>query len=335
MLRKSLILCGALVALSPLQAIAETVTLRVACFLPARSVSVTKMFTPWIKMVEEASGGTLKLQGYWGGSLGRHPAKQFDLVKDGIADIALVLPGYTPGKFPDFGMFELPYLIRSALESSVAQTRMHEKGLLGGLDQIKPLGFFSTEPNLLHTKKPMKSLADVKGMKIRAAGPVYSSTVKHLGGIPIGMPVTQVTESISRGVVDGTLLGWGGVLVFRIHNVTNYHYEVPLGTTPAFVAMNKKKWAALSAKAQAAISKHMGMPIAKLGGNGFDGFSKRGKGVVTKSGKHSVVSGTQAEIATQLAAAKPVHDEWIAKTKDGAKKYATLVKILKDIRAGN
>ena len=335
MVRKTLMIVGAVMVLGPAQAMAETVKLSVACFLPARSVSVTKMFVPWIKAVEEEAAGALKLQGYWGGSLGRNPTKQYDLIRDGVADIGLVLPGYTPGKFPDFGMFELPYLIRSALESSRAATRMYDKGLLRGLDKTKVLGFFSTEPNIIHTRKPIKSLADIKGLKIRAAGPVYASTVKHLGGIPIGMPVTQVTESISRGVVDGTLLGWGGALIFRIHNVTQYHYETPLGTTPALVTMNKKKWNGLSAKAKAAITKFSGEWVAQAGGNGFDNFSKRAYGIITKKmGSRSIVKATEAEIATQLVAARPVHDQWIAKTKDGAMKYRTLVEVLRDIRAG-
>lgn len=334
MLKKAAITFCALMVLSPWQALADATTLRIICFLPARSVSVSKYFIPWMKSVEEASGGTLKLQGYWGGSLGRNPRKQFDLVRDGVADIGLVLPGYTPGKFPDFGVLELPYLARSAEESSVAAWRLFKMGLLRGLESTKTIGFFSTDVNVLHTKKPMKSLADLKGMKIRAAGPVYASTIKHFGAIPIGMPVTQLTESISRGVVDGTILGWGGALIFRINNVASYHYTTPLGTTPALITMNKGKWDALPAKAKAAIDKFGGEYTALLGGRGFDSFGRRALGIIKKKGKRSIVTATEAEIAQQAAAAKPVHDIWIAKTKDGAKKYAALLQILKDIRAG-
>jgi TRAP-type C4-dicarboxylate transport system substrate-binding protein len=334
MLKKAAITFCALIVLSPWQALADATTLRIICFLPARSVSVSKYFIPWMKSVEEASGGTLKMQGYWGGSLGRNPRKQFDLVRDGIADIGLVLPGYTPGKFPDFGVLELPYLARSAEESSVALWRLFEMKLLRGLDTTKTIGFFSTEPNMVHTKKPMKSLADLKGMKIRGAGPVYASTIKHFGAVPIGMPVTQLTESISRGVVDGTLLGWGGALIFRLSGVTGYHYVAPLGTTPALISMNKGKWNSLPAKAKAAIDKFGGEYTAHLGGRGFDNFSRRAAGIIKKKGKRSIVVASAAEIAQQAAAAKPVHDAWIAKTKDGAKKYAALIQILKDIRAG-
>jgi TRAP-type C4-dicarboxylate transport system substrate-binding protein len=148
------------------------------------------------------------------------------------------------------------------------------------------------------------------------------------------MPVTQLTESISRGVVDGTLLGWGGALIFRVNNVAAYHYVAPLGTTPAWITMNKDKWNSLPAKAKAAIDKFGGEYTSHLGGKGFDAFSRRAEGIIRKKGKRSIVVASEAEIAQQAAAAKPVHDAWIAKTKDGAKKYAALLQILKDIRAG-
>ncbi len=334
MLRKFLIASGIMLSVGAGEALAQATTLKVLSFLPPRSVSVSKTLVPWMKSVEAAAQGELKLQGYWGGSLGRNPTKQYDLLKDGIGDIVYVLPNYTPGQFPDFGIFELPYLIRSGEEGSVAIWRMHQKGLLRGLQQSHVIGFWSTEPNIFHTSKPMRSLSDIKGLKIRGAGPVYGSFIKYLGGIPIGMPVTQVTESISRGVVSGTLLGWGGSLIFRIHNVTSYHYEAPLGIAPFFLSINEDKWAALSGKSKAAITKYGGEYLARLGGKAFDDFGKRAFKIISKAGKRTITRATPAEIETQAAAAKPVHDAWIKSKKDGAKKYAAILQILADIRAG-
>lgn len=334
MLRKFLIASSILLSVGVGEALAQATTLKVVCFLPPRSVSVSKTLLPWMKSVEAAAEGELKLQGYWGGSLGRNPFKQYDLMKDGIGDIVYVLPNYTPGQFPDFSIFELPYLIRSGEEGSVAIWRMYQKGMLRGLQQGHVIGFWSTEANIFHTSKPMRSLSDIKGLKIRGAGPVYGSFIKHLGGVPIGMSVTQVTESISRGVVDGTLLGWGGALIFRIHNVTSYHYEAPLGISPFFLSINMAKWQALSQKSKAAINKYGGEYLARLGGKAFDDFGKRAFKIISKAGKRTINRATPAEIEAQAAAAKPVHDAWIKRKKDGAKKYAALQQILADIRAG-
>ena len=237
--RRSIIASVILAASAVGPTLAVAAPIKVVCFLPARSISVSKVLVPWMKTVEQEAAGEVKFEGYWGGSLGRSPKKQYDLMRGGIADIAYVVAGYTPGQFPDFGMFQLPYLIRSAEEGSVAIQRMHAKGMIRGLEEGQVIGFFSTDPNSIHTNKPFRTLADLKGLKLRTAGAVYSSTVRHFGGIPIGMPVTQMTESISRGVVDGTLLGWGGALIFRLHNVTSYHYVAALGIAPLFVSMNK------------------------------------------------------------------------------------------------
>jgi TRAP-type C4-dicarboxylate transport system substrate-binding protein len=333
-IRKFLIASGILLSLSVGEAMAQAMTVRIVCFLPPRSVSVDKVFVPWMKTVEAAAEGDIKFQPYWGGSLGRNPFKQYDLMKDGIADIIYVLPNYTPGQFPDFSIFELPYLIRSGEEGSVAIWRMHQKGLMRGLEQGHVIGFFSTEPNLFHTTKPIGSLSQIRGLKIRAAGPVYGSLVKHLGGVPIGMPVTQMTEAISRGVVDGALLGWGGSLVFRLHSVTSHHYEAPLGISPFFVSMNMSKWNALSAKGKAALTKYGGEYLAHLGGKAFDDFAKRGFSVISKDKKQTITRATPAEIEAQAAAAQSVHDEWIKDKEGGAEKYAALKQILADIRAG-
>jgi len=334
MLRKFLIASSILLSIGIGEALAKATTLSIVCFLPPRSVSVSKVFVPWIKTVEAAAEGDLKFQPYWGGSLGRNPKKQYDMLKDGVADVVYVLPNYTPGQFPDFSIFELPYLVRSGEEGSVAIWRMHQKGLMRGLQQGHVIGFFSTEPNLFHTTKPIASLSQIKGLKIRSAGPVYGAFVKHLGGVPIGMPVTQMTEAISRGVVDGALLGWGGSLVFRLHNVTSHHYEAPLGISPFFVSVNQSKWNALSQKAKAAITKYGGEYMSRLGGKAFDNFGKRGYKVISKAGKRTITRATPSEIETQAAAAKSIHDEWIKDKKDGAMKYAALQHILADIRAG-
>jgi len=334
MLRKFLTASSILLSLGIGEAMAAATTVSIVCFLPPRSISVSKVFVPWIKTVEAAAEGDLKFQPYWGGSLGRNPKKQYDMLKDGVADIVYVLPNYTPGQFPDFSIFELPYVVKTGEEGSVALWRMHQKGLLRGMQESHVIGFFSTEANMIHATKPIRSLSDVKGLKLRAAGPVHASYIKLLGGVPIGMPVTQVTEAISRGVVDGTLLGWGGSLVFRIHNVTSHHYEAPLGIAPFFVAINKSKWAALSQKSKAAITKYGGEYMARLGGKAFDDFGKRGYSVISKAGKRTITRATPAELEAQAAATKPVHDEWIKDKKDGAMKYAALQQILADIRAG-
>lgn len=330
-MRRLLLLAGALTALASVPV--EAATLKVVGFLPARSISNSMCMEPWLAAIKPELGDEVEFQTYWGGTLGRNPTKQYDLVLDGIADVAYFLPGYTPGRFPDFGVFELPYLVRSGAEAGLAQRRMFDKGHLGGLEKSHVLGFYATDPNVLNLREPISSLDDVEGRKIRTAGPVYSSFVKSLGAVPVAMPVTEMTEALQRGLVDGTVLGWSGARVFRLQSVVDFHYSAPFGVSPLAVVMNKDKWNGLSAKARAVFEKHGGDEIAKLCGGAFDDDADRSRKIMMDAG-NKVYQASAEEIDKGLARTKPVHDEWIEGTENGQKKYDDLKNILADLRAG-
>jgi len=340
-MRKSLIL-GALfaVAAAPFavldanHALAAKPVVRIASFLPARSITVRFSFKPWVANVKKEVGDLVTIQEFWGGALGRNPRKQVDLVLDGVTDIAGVVPGYTPGRFPGMSVFELPYLFRSGVEGSEAMWRMFEAGHLGGLDKMKVLGFYTTDVYGIHTKKKMTSLADVKGMKLRSAGPVQAGTVKHLGGVPIGMPITQATEALSRGVVDGVISGLSGLTIFRMQTIAKYHYAAPLSIAPLSALMNKKKWDSLPKKVQQSMDKYGGRTMAKVTGGGFDKTAKIFKAKMDKASKHTYVTWDNANVDKARATMRPVYDTWIKGNKNGRMKLDALLKIITDIRDG-
>ena len=331
-MRKILILTIIVASLGAVEAYAQE-TLRAASFLPARSSTIKYGMLPFMGRFNKAVGDEVKVQGYWGGSLGRNPRKQADLVKDGVADMAQLVPGYTPGQFPGFSVMELPFLIRSSLEGSVTEWRLFKTGLLAGWDDFKVVGMFSTEPNHFHTKRAMKSVTDLGGMKIRIAGPVYAATVKHYGGIAVGMPVTQATEALSRGVVDGVMLGWGGGGVFRIYSIAKFTYTAPLGISPLAIVMNKKKWNSLSRDVQKIFDANSGEMMARDGGVGFDKNKVKFRKIAQKGG-HTTVEVSAEDIEKGKKFAEPLHRAWIKKNKNGQKIYDTYLKIIADYRAG-
>jgi TRAP-type C4-dicarboxylate transport system substrate-binding protein len=333
-MRKLFILTVAVVSLGTVEAYAQQTTLRVASFLPGRSSTIVYGIKPFIERFNKAVGDEVKAQGYWGGSLGRNPRKQGDLVKDGVTDIAQLVPGYTPGQFPGFSVFELPFLIRSSLEGSVTEWRLFKTGLMKGWDVYKVVGMFSTEPNLLHTKRRMKSITDLGGMKIRIAGPVYGATVKHYKGIPIGMPVTQATEALSRGVVDGILQGWGGAGVFRIYSIAKFTYAAPLGITPLAIVMNKQKWNSLSRRVQKALDDNSGERMARDGGRGFDKNAVKFRKIAQKGGQITMEV-SEADIKKGFEFTQPLYRAWIENNANGQKIFDTYLKIISDYRAGS
>ena len=306
---------------------------RLAAFTAEESVVVSKMMIPFLKAVNAEVGDEIQVKGYWGGSLGRDPKKQYDLVREGVADAAYFDPGYSPGKFPDFGLFELPFLARSGTEASIAMWRMFEQGHIRGFDEVKLLGIYSTDAYFVNTKAPIKSFYDLNGMKIRTAAPVLSDTVKAMGGVPIGLPITQVTEALSRGVLDGAMTGWSTILVFRMESILKYHYEAPLGVVPLVAVMNKKTWESLSPRVQASINKNSGIVFAKNAGGGFDKVGEIMAGKAAKTG-HTIVKMDDAGLKRGTDWSKKLHQDWIKSTADGQKKYDAYLRILADIRAG-
>lgn len=174
---------------------------QICCISAAAGALIEDVLGPWTKQVNEALKGSLQVKLFPGGTLGRDPVQQYKLVRDRVVDIAYVVTGYTPGDFPDSTIFELPFLVESSLEGSLAHWRMHERGLVRGYDRVKPLGLFSIPPQSIHANFKLTKIDDLKGQKIRSAGPYQSAAIELLGGTPVsGIPVSQAAEALSRGV---------------------------------------------------------------------------------------------------------------------------------------
>ena len=186
-----------------------------------------------------------------------------------------------------------------------------------------------------HLSKAVKSLDDIKGTKIRTAGPQESAVIRLFGATPVGMGMPAVTESISRGVIGGTLQSWTGVRSFRVANVTKGHVEEPLGTLAFIIGMNRSSYEKLPKNVQAAMDKHGGLGLAKRGGSAFDETSESYSAGFKndKSRSFIKIEGALADQRRQMFMA--LHEDWKTSVKDGAEKYARLMAVLKEVRAGN
>lgn len=299
---------------------ADPITLRFSSFEPPQAFITSKILTPWAQRVTADSKGTLKIEMYPGGTLGRDPAAQLKLVIDGVADIAWIVPGYTPGRFDAATVVELPFIVHSAYAGSVASTRMYEKGLWkgGGFDDVKFLCVCANNPVFVNTTFPASKLDDIKGHKFRAAGPVSLNVIKSLGGVPIGgITGPQLAEAMSRGVIDGTLNEWNALQTFRVLDVAKNQIVLPLGSTSLMVIMNKAKYASLPADAKAAIDKNSGEAFAKVFGAKFDENNRAVHEMAKADKKRTITVLTDAQQAPWRKAVQPAIDEWKKSTPDG------------------
>ena len=109
----------------------------------------------------------------------------------------------------------------------------------------------------------MNSIADLKGKTIRASSKNESAALRAFGAVPVGMPVTEIPEAISRGTISGTTSHLSPFFDFGLDRVTNNHFFIGLGVVPLCVLMNKKKFDALPQSAQAVIERNAGPALTK------------------------------------------------------------------------
>jgi TRAP-type C4-dicarboxylate transport system substrate-binding protein len=242
----ALLLAAAAVGFAPQLADAQEVTLRVHQFLPAQAPVPRNFIAPWAKKVEEESKGRIKVELFPTMQLGGSPPQLYDQAKDGVVDIVWTLPGYTPGRFPRTEAFELPFIAGNAEQTSQAAWDFYEKHLKDEFKEVKVIAVHTHGPGLIHAKgNGVRKLEDMKGMKLRAPTRIINELMKTLGATPVGMPVPQMPEALSRGVIDGTVVPWEVTTPLKVAELVNTHTTFA-GNRSLYVAffvfaMNQKK----------------------------------------------------------------------------------------------
>ncbi|RYE50761.1 MAG: TRAP transporter substrate-binding protein, partial [Rhizobiaceae bacterium] len=184
----------------------EVTTLRVHQMLPAQATIPRAAIEPWTKRVAEASGGRLAFELYPAMQLGGAPPDLYDQAKDGVVDLIWTVLGYTPGRFPKSEVFELPFMVTKGEATSVAFQQFVEANSMDEFAGVKLLCVHAHGPGLFHTKTAVNKLEDLKGMKIRGGSRIINDMLTRLGAEPVGMPVPQVPEALSTGVINGTTI---------------------------------------------------------------------------------------------------------------------------------
>jgi TRAP-type C4-dicarboxylate transport system substrate-binding protein len=243
---------------------AEPQVLRFGNMVPSTAGQVVDIFEPWLDKVEKDSAGTVKFERFYGGSLVRSYAKQYEALLNGMQDGANIITSYTESLFPDFGLFSLPFMFQGAgaKEGAYAGWKLYEKGLIRGLDKVKVLAVFTNDNSGLHLAHEIKTLDDLQGLKVRAAGPGEADLIKITGATPVSLSISQVAESLHRKVIDGALNGWSALDTFKITPLTESHVDMPFGVRSFFLALNKEKYDALPPVARKAIDSNSGFDLS-------------------------------------------------------------------------
>ncbi|MBM3572025.1 MAG: hypothetical protein FJX52_06625 [Alphaproteobacteria bacterium] len=129
----------------------------------------------------------------------------------------------------------------------------------------------SDSASLMSKAKPIKTLDDMKGMKIRTPSAGQSAQLDALGATPIDMPVTQIYNNLDRGVIDATMIPMSAALDFKLIEIARYFtIDAPLGRSPFMVVMNKPKYDGLPANLKKVIDDTTGLSLSLKGAAAYD-----------------------------------------------------------------
>ena len=335
MKRRTFIKSGALglalsCTLGAATAFAETVTLRMSTWLPPKHHLVADTLPTWIAAIDKASGGTLKIK-IDPAPIAKPPA-QYDVVRDGAADMAYHVVAYTPGPFEILRGAELPFLSPNAEIGSQAAYEWYDRniGFSKEFKDVKVVTIFVHGPGAVHSKTKITNLDEIAGVKLRVGGGGVRMA-EALGATPVAMPAPKAYEAIQKGVADGAMFPYEAIAGFRLGELVNYHLEIPGGlyTTPFAVMMNPKKFDSLSDAHKKVLTDLGGVAGAKILGAGWDRADKVGREAALKQGGViSKLEGAELEAwATKIAF---MNDVWIKKANDAGLDGKAL---LDDLRA--
>ena len=314
---------------------AQEVVLKVEHFLGPNSTAQQQLLGPWCEKIGKESGGRIKCQIYPAMQLGGTPPQLFDQAKDGVVDVVWTLPTYQAGRFVKSEVFELPYLIKSAETGSPALWEYIQKNSLDEFKGTKLILVHVHDGAQLHfTDKTVKTLDDLKGLKVRAPTRIATKVLAALGAVPVQMPVPQVPEAMSKGVVDGASLPWEVVPALKIDEIAKTHTDSPPGMPTMsnsifVVAMNQAKYDSLPPDLKKVIDANSGVEMSRWAGRIWDGtIAPAQKSALAHKGTINVL--TAAEYERWKKATEGVDNDWIGEANG---KGANGAALLEDAKA--
>lgn len=234
---------AAMAALSG-QASAAEYELKLSSMFPSTHFIVTMAMVPWAEEIEKRTDSRVKFTVFSAGSALGDATKQFDQARAGVVDVSVGIPAIPRGRHPRSVLVELPFTVPDATIGTCALMKVQDQ-VKGDYPDTKILYLTVTEPSAAHTTKKIETLDDLKGMRIRTPTPAITAMLEEIGATPVGMPPTEIYESVERGVIDGNIMPWGPVGAFKLQEVLKYHLDAGINPVAMYIVFNQRKFDSL------------------------------------------------------------------------------------------
>lgn len=305
-------LCLAAAPAAPVSAAPSQVVLKVGSFLPATSEVNVDYVIPWTKQLEKDTDGKVKVQFYDGTSTLGNILNIENEVRADVLDVGMGLCSIPRGRFPRTSIMALPFMASDSAIGTRTLWSLYKEGYLkGDYRGFKVLAISDNEGAWIHTaSRPVKTLADMKGLRIRSQSPIISLDLEQLGATPVGMPPSQIYVNLERGTLDGTVFEWDGIHSFHLNEVLKYHTDMPLTQDTFYLLMNKHKYESLPADVRAAIDKISGSNLEPKFSGWWRKWDRAARLDAIKRGE-PLIKLSAAEKAHWRAALHPVTTKWL------------------------
>jgi TRAP-type C4-dicarboxylate transport system substrate-binding protein len=251
----------------------------------------------------------------------------------------MTVVGYTPGRFPKTEVFELPFMMTNPVATAKAFWQLTEAELQNEeYKDVKILGAWVHGPGMIHSKEPIASLEDMAGKKLRGPTRVITDMLNELGATPVGMPLPAIPESLSKGVIDATVIPWEVTTAVRVSELVGNHTEFggpeSLYTATIILAMNKERYEALPEDVRAAIDAESGEKLSAFAAQVMWDYDAPARQIAVDRG-NNIITLDEAEVARWKEKAQPVIDRWVADMETKGIDGRALIQQAKDLIVKN
>ena len=309
---------------------APQAVLKLHHFMSSVSSAHDKFIVPWARKVQADSGGRIRIDIFPSMQLGGAPPRLFDQARDGDADIVWTAPSLTPGRFPRIEMFDLPFVpSRRALVSSRALQDFAALNLKDEFHEVRPLCFSCTDRGVIHANQPIRTVEDIKDLKIHVPTQRAGEALHLLGAEPVPMPTGQLVLAVNQNVIEGCLDPWHIMPALRLNDLLKTHTEFsetsPSSTT-FVLAMNSAAYDRLPRDLKAVIDSNSGQVAAGMAGAMWDIEAASVADGVARGGD-AIVTLLPEAVAHWRKLTEPVVEKWVKEMKeqkvDGGKLLAS------------
>lgn len=284
-------------------ATAQTHVLKLSSF-SAPTSQTGLLVQQYAKEIKEKSGGKLELEVHLASSMGG-PRQQYELVRKGVADLSVFMHGFHPGRFPLTELIHTPYAVPDAYTGTRVLMDLVPEYLAKEHEGVKIIWLLTTLPSqIYHASKPLKSLEDLEGQRLRSSTAAVVEVLRELGAAPVGLPITEVAEALQRGRLDGVVTDVGGVYGFRLGGLVKYRIPALDSVQTIGFIMNPDSYARLPDDLKKLIDDLGGQEGAKRATSFWYKQEEKAQAYFAETGVELVKASPELDKAARSAAAK-------------------------------